>query len=167
MSFGTLAIGSPLKKKCSTPASNSASQSDTHNEFIALAYSSKNVQINAVPKTYSKLSPQDNAGSDSSSTTISADDESSSEGDDAQNPTSTSKWLPEHDKALNGAIRKYGEGQWAEMKTIKALRHFSVKSISSRWQHIKPNVKGPWSADEDTLLRKFVKAYGTETWAVI
>ena len=175
MSFGTLAIGSPMKKKCPTPASKNDSTAAEHREFLAQAYSSSNIKIGAAPasRLAAQTSPKDIVTSDSSSTTISADDESSGGEGDASTVTTTTviaksgRWAREHDDALHDAVRKHGEGQWDVMAHSGTLRAFSPSAISKRWHSIKPNVKGPWRKDEDGLLTKFVKVYGTDTWSII
>ena len=38
-------------------------------------------------------------------------------------------------------------------------------TLSDRWQMIKDNhVKGPWSPEEDSLLKVLVEEYGSKKW---
>lgn len=76
-------------------------------------------------------------------------------------------WSHELDSFLFNAVKKHGEGRWEKITSDPGLSIFTPQDVLERWTKVKPNVKGPWKSDEDELLNKYVKTYGTDTWSSI
>jgi hypothetical protein len=75
------------------------------------------------------------------------------------------KWSKEEDALLKEAVSFYGEKQW---RLISKHVHGRTPTQSlHRWSKIlKPGlVKGPWSPDEDELLRSWVATEGPTKWS--
>ena len=72
-------------------------------------------------------------------------------------------WTEEEDNLLRQLIAKYGK-QWSVLATHIPNR--SATQIAARWEKcINPKLtKGPFSADEDELIREFVKTHGVHAW---
>lgn len=72
-------------------------------------------------------------------------------------------WTEDEDNLLRQLISKYGK-QWSVLATHIPNR--SATQIAARWEKcINPNLtKGPFSADEDQIIRKFVEEHGVHSW---
>jgi len=75
------------------------------------------------------------------------------------------KWQAEEDALLRSAIQVLGDKKWRLIAQHVPGRT-SVQCLH-RWTKIlKPGlIKGPWSPDEDLVLREWVEAHGPKAWA--
>lgn len=75
------------------------------------------------------------------------------------------KWSSEEDEALKAAVNYYGEKQWRLIADHVQGR--TPIQCLHRWSKIlKPGlVKGPWSAQEDRLLREWIDKEGPTGWS--
>ncbi|ELR25428.1 Myblike DNA-binding domain containing protein [Acanthamoeba castellanii str. Neff] len=81
--------------------------------------------------------------------------------------SSRGKWTKEEDELLRRAVELHKGKNW---KTIASYFHGRTNvQCLHRWQKVlNPQlVKGPWTKEEDELLRKYVSIYGPKTWALI
>ncbi|KAL6077556.1 Myb-related protein A [Balamuthia mandrillaris] len=81
--------------------------------------------------------------------------------------TSKGKWTPEEDALLRKVVLHHKGKNWKTIATYFEGRT-NVQCLH-RWQKVlNPElVKGPWTKEEDELLRKFVAIYGPKNWAQI
>mmetsp|Transcript_22588 Transcript_22588/g.40658 ORF Transcript_22588/g.40658 Transcript_22588/m.40658 type:complete len:254 (-) Transcript_22588:144-905(-) len=75
------------------------------------------------------------------------------------------KWSKDEDSLLKDAVSFYGEKQWRLIS--KHVPGRTPTQCLHRWSKIlKPGlVKGPWSPDEDELLRNWVATEGPTKWS--
>lgn len=75
------------------------------------------------------------------------------------------KWSETEDELLRKAVAYYGEKQWRLISNHVPGR--TPIQCLHRWSKIlKPGlVKGPWSAQEDKLLRDWVEQEGPCKWS--
>jgi nuclear transport factor 2 (NTF2) superfamily protein len=81
--------------------------------------------------------------------------------------SSRGKWTKEEDELLRRAVELHKGKNW---KTIASYFHGRTNvQCLHRWQKVlNPQlVKGPWTKEEDELLKKYVSIYGPKTWALI
>lgn len=72
-------------------------------------------------------------------------------------------WTEEEDNLLRQLMAKYGK-QWSVLATHIPNR--SATQIAARWEKcINPKLtKGPFSAEEDQIIRDFVETHGVHAW---
>eukprot|EP00005_Dracoamoeba_jomungandri_P001284 CAMPEP_0174252078 /NCGR_PEP_ID=MMETSP0439-20130205/1706_1 /TAXON_ID=0 /ORGANISM="Stereomyxa ramosa, Strain Chinc5" /LENGTH=474 /DNA_ID=CAMNT_0015332569 /DNA_START=30 /DNA_END=1454 /DNA_ORIENTATION=+ len=77
------------------------------------------------------------------------------------------KWTKEEDEILRKAVKIHDGKNWKRIATYFDNRT-NVQCLH-RWQKVlNPKlVKGPWTKEEDELLKKYVEIYGAKTWATI
>lgn len=77
------------------------------------------------------------------------------------------KWTSEEDDVLRRAVHVHKGKNWKTIATYFKDRT-NVQCLH-RWQKVlNPElVKGPWTKEEDELLRKYVEIYGPKNWALI
>jgi len=104
----------------------------------------------------------------------SSDDDNSSEETKAlkkspeyKRRASAGKWTPEEDAALRQAVNANSGRNWKKIATQLPGR--SDVQCLHRWQKVlKPGlVKGPWTPQEDALVRELVHKYGHKKWSFI
>ena len=80
---------------------------------------------------------------------------------------SAGKWTPEEDAALRKAVNANSGRNWK--KIAAQLPGRSDVQCLHRWQKVlKPGlVKGPWTPQEDDLVRELVHKYGHKKWSFI
>lgn len=76
-------------------------------------------------------------------------------------------WAPAEDELLRNLVQRLGTSDWK-----KIAKHFHGRSevlCFQRWRKVlDPKlVKGPWSQEEDTTIRKLVEKYGPRHWSTI
>ena len=76
-------------------------------------------------------------------------------------------WSFQEDQNLQTLVKKHGAKNW---KTIS--EYFSDRTdvqCLHRWQKVlNPElIKGPWTADEDSIIMKLVQTYGPHHWSII
>ncbi|CAI2369764.1 unnamed protein product [Moneuplotes crassus] len=76
----------------------------------------------------------------------------------------TGKWSKEEDDLLQKIIQENGAKNWR--KVAKSINGRTSIQCLHRWTKIlKPGLaKGPWSKEEDLLLKNFVKENGIKSW---
>lgn len=76
------------------------------------------------------------------------------------------KWSPEENQLLTEAVQRLGEKQWTKVAAEVPGR--SSVQCMHRWSKIlRPGrVRGPWSAEEDTVLRHWVESMGASKWSL-
>ncbi|CAM9824874.1 unnamed protein product [Ectocarpus fasciculatus] len=78
-----------------------------------------------------------------------------------------SRWDREMDEMLREGVLRYG-AEWEEVSTHMAPHECPKEEVEKRWQMVKANpVKGPWSPEEDSLLKVLVDEYGRKKWSLI
>ncbi|KAJ3076006.1 Myb-like DNA-binding domain protein, partial [Quaeritorhiza haematococci] len=77
------------------------------------------------------------------------------------------KWTAEEHRLLERGIKLFGEGNWIEIAKIIPGR--TVDQCWRRWNRTEsPDIKkGPWTKEEDELLRRGVTLFGVGNWADI
>ena len=80
---------------------------------------------------------------------------------------SAGKWTPEEDATLRQAVTANSGKNWKKIATHLTGR--SDVQCLHRWQKVlKPGlVKGPWTPQEDALVREMVQKYGHKKWSFI
>eukprot|EP00744_Colponema_vietnamica_P001441 GILI01002385.1.p1 GENE.GILI01002385.1~~GILI01002385.1.p1 ORF type:complete len:517 (-),score=176.57 GILI01002385.1:320-1870(-) len=80
-------------------------------------------------------------------------------------PKKTGKWSPEEDEMLRQVVAKYGGKQWKKISEQVPGRS-SIQCLH-RWTKIlQPGlIKGPWTLQEDAILRAWVEKEGAKKWA--
>ncbi|CAM9754335.1 unnamed protein product [Ectocarpus sp. 6 AP-2014] len=77
------------------------------------------------------------------------------------------RWDREMDEMLREGVLRYG-ADWEEVSTHMAPHECPKEEVEKRWQMVKANpVKGPWSPEEDSLLKVLVDEYGRKKWSLI
>jgi len=81
--------------------------------------------------------------------------------------SSKGQWTDEEDTALRAAVVRHGGKNWKRIAAEMVGR--SDVQCLHRWQKVlNPElVKGPWTAEEDDLVRKLVKEMGPKNWSTI
>lgn len=75
------------------------------------------------------------------------------------------KWTVEEDEFLRQAVEELGENHWKQI-SIRIGNRSPIQCLHRWSKTLKPGlVKGPWSADEDQLVRMWVNSNGTCRWA--
>jgi len=76
-------------------------------------------------------------------------------------------WSTEEDVALTNAVAMHGAKNWKKISNQVPGRT-DVQCLH-RWQKVlNPDlVKGPWSTEEDNLLRELINVYGPKKWSLI
>lgn len=74
------------------------------------------------------------------------------------------KWTEEEDRLLAVAVDEFGTKNWKSV--CEGVPGRSTVQCMHRWSKIlKPGlVKGPWSPEEDLILKQYVSDYGTNNW---
>ena len=74
------------------------------------------------------------------------------------------KWTENEDTVLTLAVEEFGTRNWKSVSD-KVIGRSAVQCMH-RWSKIlQPGlVKGPWSANEDEILTKYVEEYGANSW---
>ena len=77
----------------------------------------------------------------------------------------TGKWTNQEDDTLKNFVTNYGEKQWKKSSVLISGR--SAIQCFHRWSKIlKPGlIKGPWTVEEDDILRGWVKKEGPQRWS--
>lgn len=82
-------------------------------------------------------------------------------------------WKPEEDSKLQELVNKYGVAAADQARNWKKIAGFfrdrtDVQCLH-RWQKVlNPSlVKGPWTQDEDELVRQMVGLHGPKNWSLI
>lgn len=75
------------------------------------------------------------------------------------------KWQAEEDELLRNAIQVLGDKKW-RLIAERVPGRTSVQCLH-RWTKIlKPGlIKGPWSPEEDLMLKEWVETHGPKAWA--
>ncbi|CAM9186575.1 unnamed protein product [Scytosiphon promiscuus] len=77
------------------------------------------------------------------------------------------KWDREMDELLREGVLRYG-AKWGEVSTHMSPHECPKEEVEKRWEMVKGNpVKGPWSPEEDSLLKVLVDEYGSKKWSLI
>lgn len=81
--------------------------------------------------------------------------------------STTGKWTKEEDDLLRKAVVENNGKNWKNI-AAKMTGRSDVQCLH-RWQKVlNPElVKGPWTEDEDNLVRELVKVHGAKSWSVI
>ena len=74
------------------------------------------------------------------------------------------KWTEEEDRLLSVAVDEFGTKNWKQV--CEGVPGRSTVQCMHRWSKIlKPGlVKGPWSPEEDLILKQYVREFGTNNW---
>lgn len=82
-----------------------------------------------------------------------------------ENTTRNGKWTPEEDDCLRKAVELFGEKRWKQISTKVPGRN--PLQCLHRWTKIlRPGlIKGSWSAQENELLREWVRINGPQRWS--
>lgn len=77
------------------------------------------------------------------------------------------QWTPSEDALLEEAVRKLGPSKWT--KIAECVPHRETVQCMQRWKHaLDPALtKGPWSTEEDRLLKEAMQESGHQNWSEI
>jgi len=74
------------------------------------------------------------------------------------------KWTVEEDSLLSNVVRENGAKNWR--KVAKSIPGRTSIQCLHRWTKVLKSglAKGPWTKEEDTLLKSWIEENGTEDW---
>nr|CAD36016.1 c-myb like protein [Sterkiella histriomuscorum] len=78
------------------------------------------------------------------------------------------EWTPFDDAKLLKYVEKFGDQKWN--KISKFMRDRSEIQCFNRWLELKDTCfvsKGPWTKEEDEILRQMVETHGPRNWSTI
>jgi hypothetical protein len=78
------------------------------------------------------------------------------------------KWTPEQDAALRTAVSKYGAKKWKSIAADIPGNRSPIQCLQRWGKVLKPGlIKGPWTDNQDELLRTYVALEPKGSWAAV
>ena len=70
---------------------------------------------------------------------------------------------------IREAVARYGSNDWTKVCQKLRSQHITPQLCEERWENVlrDQTVKGPWSEEEDAILRSLVEKFGPKKWSTI